>query len=78
MGIDGRIVFEKGYGFANEEWNIPNTPRAEYRIFSMTKQFTGASILLLEERGLLKVEDPYLSMSPIFQIAGRRFRCTKC
>jgi D-alanyl-D-alanine carboxypeptidase len=58
VGIDGKIVFEKGYGFANEEWTIPNSPSTEYRIFSMTKQFTGACILLLEERGLLNVQDP--------------------
>jgi D-alanyl-D-alanine carboxypeptidase len=58
VGIDGKIAFEKGYGFANEEWNIPNTPTTEFRIFSMTKQFTGACILLLEERGLLNPQDP--------------------
>jgi D-alanyl-D-alanine carboxypeptidase len=58
VGIDGKIAFEKGYGFANEEWNIPNSPNTEFRIFSMTKQFTGACILLLEERGLLNVQDP--------------------
>lgn len=58
MGINGKIVSEKGYGFANEEWGIPNSTSTEYRIFSMTKQFTGACILLLQERGLLKVQDP--------------------
>jgi CubicO group peptidase (beta-lactamase class C family) len=58
VGMNGKIAFEKGYGLANEEWNIPNSPATEYRIFSMTKQFTGACILLLEERGLLNVQDP--------------------
>jgi D-alanyl-D-alanine carboxypeptidase len=58
VGMNGKIVFEKGYGLANEEWGIPNSPSTEYRIFSMTKQFTGACILLLEERGLLNVQDP--------------------
>ena len=58
VGINGKIVSEKGYGFANEEWGIPNSTSTEYRIFSMTKQFTGACILLLQERGLLKVQDP--------------------
>jgi CubicO group peptidase (beta-lactamase class C family) len=67
VGINGKIAFEKGYGFANEEWSIPNSPSTVYRIFSMTKQFTGACILLLEERGLLKVQDPvskYISDLP--------------
>jgi CubicO group peptidase (beta-lactamase class C family) len=58
VGMNGKIAFEKGYGFANEEWGIPNSPSTEYRVFSMTKQFTGACILLLEERGLLNVQDP--------------------
>jgi D-alanyl-D-alanine carboxypeptidase len=58
VGMNGKIAFEKGYGLANEEWGIPNGPSTEYRIFSMTKQFTGACILLLEERGLLGVQDP--------------------
>jgi D-alanyl-D-alanine carboxypeptidase len=58
VGINGKIAFENGYGFANEEWGVPNSPSTEYRIFSITKQFTGTCILLLEERGLLSVKDP--------------------
>jgi CubicO group peptidase (beta-lactamase class C family) len=52
------VVFSKGYGLANVEWDIPNTPATKFRLGSITKQFTAASILLLEERGKLKVEDP--------------------
>ena len=54
---DKDILLSKGYGFANLEWNIPNTPKTKYRLGSLTKQFTAAAILLLEERGLLKTED---------------------
>jgi D-alanyl-D-alanine carboxypeptidase len=57
VGIDGKIAFEKGYGIANEEWNIPNTPATKFRIGSVTKQFTAACILLLQERGRLRVQD---------------------
>lgn len=52
------ILFSKSYGSANLEWNIPNSSTAKFRIGSVTKQFTAAAILLLEERGKLKVEDP--------------------
>src|SRR6516164_7420559 len=55
---DGKILLDKGYGFANLEWQVPNTPTTKFRLGSITKQFTAASILLLEERGKLKVEDP--------------------
>jgi CubicO group peptidase (beta-lactamase class C family) len=51
------ILLSKGYGSANLEWGIPNTPSTKFRLGSITKQFTAASILLLEERGKLKVED---------------------
>ena len=51
------ILLNKGYGLANREWNIPNTPTTKYRLGSVTKQFTTAAILLLEEQGKLKVED---------------------
>jgi CubicO group peptidase (beta-lactamase class C family) len=45
------ILFSKSYGAANLEWNVPNTPTTKFRIGSITKQFTAAAILLLEERG---------------------------
>jgi CubicO group peptidase (beta-lactamase class C family) len=55
---DGKILFAKGYGNANEEWAVPNTPETKFRLGSITKQFTAASILLLQERGKLSVGDP--------------------
>jgi CubicO group peptidase (beta-lactamase class C family) len=61
------VLLSKGYGAANLEWDIPNTPATKFRLGSITKQFTAASILLLEERGRLKLDDPiksYLSDAP--------------
>ena len=55
---DQTIVLDKGYGFANLEWNVPNSPTTKFRLGSITKQFTSASIILLEERGKLKIDDP--------------------
>jgi CubicO group peptidase (beta-lactamase class C family) len=52
------VLLSKGYGSANLEWDIPNTPATRFRLASVTKQFTAAAILILEERGKLKVEDP--------------------
>src|ERR1041385_1517299 len=62
-----QVLFSKGYGSANLDWNIPNTPNTKFRLGSITKQFTAASILLLEERGKLNVNDPvqkYVTNSP--------------
>lgn len=60
----GKILLDKGYGSANLEWEIPNSPATKFRLGSITKQFTAASILLLEERGKLKVEDPVKKYMP--------------
>jgi CubicO group peptidase (beta-lactamase class C family) len=61
---DGKVLLDKAYGFANLEWEVPNTPTTKFRLGSITKQFTAASILLLEERGKLKVEDPVKKYMP--------------
>jgi len=58
------IILDKGYGSANLEWDIANAPTTKFRLGSLTKQFTAASILLLEERGKLKVEDPITNYLP--------------
>jgi len=61
------ILLDKGYGFANLEWNVPDSPKTKFRLGSITKQFTAASILLLEERGKLSVNDPvkkYMADAP--------------
>ena len=58
------VILSKGYGSANLEWDIPNTPATKFRLGSITKQFTAASILLLEERGKLKLDDPIKKYLP--------------
>lgn len=63
----GGIIINKGYGSANLEWNIANTPTTRFRLGSLTKQFTAACVLLLEERGKLSIDDPigkHLTNSP--------------
>jgi CubicO group peptidase (beta-lactamase class C family) len=53
----GKTIYEKAFGKADREWNIDNTIETKFRIGSNTKQFTAASILLLEEQGKLNIED---------------------
>jgi len=59
-----QVLLSKGYGSANLEWNIPNSPTTKFRLGSITKQFTAASILLLEERGKLSINDPVKKYLP--------------
>jgi CubicO group peptidase (beta-lactamase class C family) len=55
---DGEVLFKKGYGMANIELGVPNTPEMKFQIGSITKQFTSMAILQLEEKGLLSLDDP--------------------
>jgi CubicO group peptidase (beta-lactamase class C family) len=52
-----KILLSKGYGMADIEWNVPNTPDAKFRLGSITKQFTATAILQLAERHKLSVQD---------------------
>jgi len=63
---NGRAVFQKSYGLANHEWNIPNSERAKFHIASVTKTFTAAAILNLEQQGKLKLSDPLSKYIPDF------------
>lgn len=64
---DGRPVFSKGYGMANRELGVTNTPQTLFRLGSITKPFTATAVMLLQERGKLSVGDSvckYLSGCP--------------
>jgi CubicO group peptidase (beta-lactamase class C family) len=55
---DHKIVYERGYGMADLDHNIPITPTTVFHVASMSKQFTAASILLLAQEGKLSLDDP--------------------
>ncbi|MEP6705580.1 MAG: serine hydrolase [Acidobacteriota bacterium] len=61
---DGKPVVSKGYGMANIELDVPNAPDNVFRLGSVTKQFTGMSIAMLQERGKLNVSDPMCKYIP--------------
>ncbi|MEU4545659.1 serine hydrolase domain-containing protein [Nonomuraea dietziae] len=52
-----RLLFTKGYGHANYEHAVPNSPGTAFRIGSQTKTFTAIAILRLQEQGRLQVGD---------------------
>ena len=64
---NGQPVVSRGYGMANLELAVPNTPQTVFRLGSITKQFTAMAIMILQERGQLRVSDPicqYLTDCP--------------
>ncbi len=54
---DDEIVLSRGYGFANLEQQTPMTPRHIFRIASHSKTFTATAIMLLVERGQVRLDD---------------------
>ncbi len=63
----GRILLQKGYGQASRLWKRPNSANTQFRIASISKQFTAVAILLLQARGKLDVHDhicDYISDCP--------------
>ncbi|MFK7809269.1 MAG: serine hydrolase [Saprospiraceae bacterium] len=64
---NGKVIFKKGYGMANMEWDIPNETDTKHRIASITKQFTCMRIMQLVQEGKLDLKTPistYLSDYP--------------
>ncbi|MCP4545081.1 MAG: beta-lactamase family protein [bacterium] len=53
----GEILLAKGYGLANREYEMPNTPDTAFRLGSVSKQFTAMGIFLLAQEGKLALED---------------------
>ena len=51
------VIFNRSYGYANREHLVGNSPATKFRLGSITKQFTSAAILMLQEQGKLAVTD---------------------
>jgi CubicO group peptidase (beta-lactamase class C family) len=69
---DGKIIYAKGYGLANIEENVAITPQSVFDIGSTSKQFTAASILLLEKQGKLSVNDDVRKFIPELPTYGQQ------
>jgi CubicO group peptidase (beta-lactamase class C family) len=54
---DGRMVYQRGYGAANLDYDVPNGPDVVYYVGSISKQFTAAAVALLAIRGRLSLDD---------------------
>jgi CubicO group peptidase (beta-lactamase class C family) len=69
---NGKVLVSKGYGMANYEHDVPNTPQTKFRLGSITKQFTSMSIMQLQEKGLLNVDDPVIKHIPDYPETGKK------
>jgi CubicO group peptidase (beta-lactamase class C family) len=54
---DGRLVYKRGFGMANLDYDVPNTPTTRFNLASVSKPFTAFSIALLAQQGKLSLDD---------------------
>ncbi len=62
----GKVIFKKGYGYANFEWDIFNTTDTKFRLGSITKQFTAMLILQLVEKGKIRLDGRVADYLPYY------------
>lgn len=61
---NGDVAFSQGFGMADLEAGAPVTPKSNFRLASLTKQFTATAIEILKERGMLSYDDPITRYLP--------------
>ena len=64
--MNDQLVYAKGFGLANLEYGIPNTPQTIFHMASISKQFTAYSIILLAQQGKLSLDDDIHKYLPWF------------
>lgn len=66
--LDQELVWQHGYGFANEEKQIPADADTVYRVASITKLFTATMLMQLRDAGKLSLDDPIEKYVPEFKV----------
>ena len=64
VSLNGETVFEKAFGLADLEHDVPNTPQTIFESGSVAKQFTAAALVLLQQDGKLSLDDPVRKYIP--------------
>jgi len=69
---NGKVLLAKSYGLADLENKIPSAPKVNYRLASVTKQFTAMAIMMLVDAGKMSFDDPITKFFPEFPAYGKR------
>ncbi len=67
---DGRIVYARGFGVANLSHRVPASPGTQFGIGQISEQFTAAAMLILEQQGRVKLDDPVTKYLPELTVAS--------
>lgn len=68
---NGKVVFEKGYGLASLEYDVPFTPQTAFNTASLSKQFTGLAISLLVQDGKVDLDQDVRKYVPEVPAFGK-------
>ena len=71
---DGAVLYRHAYGMADLEAHVAATTRTNYRLASVTKQFTAMAVMMLAERGKLSYDDPLTKFFPDYPAYGKQIR----
>ena len=63
----GHVIYERGFGMANREWNVPNDVKTKFEIGSMTKQFTAMLVLQLVNEGKIRLDGHLSDYLPFYR-----------
>src|SRR5215831_6907296 len=69
---NGEIVYQRGYGLADLDHDIPISPGTVFHVASMSKQFTAAAIILLAQEGKLSLDDDVRKYIPELADFGQK------
>ncbi|MBS1978600.1 MAG: beta-lactamase family protein [Bacteroidetes bacterium] len=69
---DGIVVFKKGYGMSNLEYDTPITPSSIFHIASESKQYVAYCIVLLAREGKLDLDDEVRKYLPYVPDFGKK------
>ena len=67
---DGKLVYKRGFGMANLDYDVPNTPTTLFNMASVSKAFTATSVALLARQGKLSLDDDVRKYVPEFPKYG--------
>jgi CubicO group peptidase (beta-lactamase class C family) len=68
---NGKVLFVKSYGLADVANKIPCAPETNFRLASLTKEFTAMAVLILADNGQLSLDDPITKFFPEFPDYGK-------
>ena len=77
---DGKAIYTKGFGYADKENGIVATANTSFYIASSTKSFTGLMAALLDEKGVIQLDDPVTAYLPaeLFPEEVNKSKCATC